>query len=256
MINLTDNWLAIAAAVYLIAMMLYGHWRGFLRMAVTAFSLILTMTAAHYGGPALSTYLRENTGIYETVGENIAAAAGFSEAEENAGVSSEEDAEENGEESSMDNPSVQRKIIESLNLPAQMKDALLENNNSEIYEILGVDTFAGYVVSYLANSMMNIVCFLTVFAAVFALIKVLVIALDIISYIPVIHGINQILGSLLGAAIGLMVIWVIMLFITAFQTVPLGRTMMDQIAASRFLTFLYNNNMLSAIALATMKHLI
>lgn len=249
MIDLADKWLALAAAVYLIVMILYGHWRGFFRMAVTAVSLVLTMTAAHYGGPALGSYLRENTGIYETVGENIASAAGF-DVSDASGNASLDNAETSG------NPSLQRQVIESLDLPAQMKDALVENNNSEIYQLLGANTFAEYLVDYLANSVMNIVCFLAVFAAVYALIRVLVIALDIVSHIPVIHGMNQVLGSVVGAAVGLVVIWILMLFITAFQTTPAGRVLMSQIADSAFLSFLYQNNMLSVIALATMKHIL
>ena len=135
-------------------------------------------------------------------------------------------------------------------------DLLVENNNSEIYHLLGVDSFADYLVSYLANSVMNIVCFLAVFAAVYALIRVLVTALDIISHIPVIHGLNQILGGVVGAAVGLFVIWILMLFITAFQTTPAGGMLMDQIAGSAFLSFLYRNNMLSMIALETVKHIL
>ena len=251
MIDLTDKWLALAAAVYLLVMILYGHWRGFFRMAVTAVSLVLTMTAAHYGGPALGTYLRENTGIYQTVGENIASAAGLDTAFAGtpaSGTTPLENADTTG------NPSLQREVIEALNLPSQMKDALVENNNSEIYHLLGVDSFADYLVSYLANSVMNIVCFLAVFAAVYALIRVLVTALDIISHIPVIHGLNQILGGVVGAAVGLFVIWILMLFITAFQTTPAGGMLMDQIAGSAFLSCLYRNNMLSMIALETVKH--
>ena len=38
-------------------------------------------------------------------------------------------------------PSVQRSIIEEMELPEQLKDALLENNNSEVYEALGVSSF-------------------------------------------------------------------------------------------------------------------
>ena len=56
-------------------------------------------------------------------------------------------------------PSVQRSIIEEMELPEQLKDALLENNNSEVYEALGVSSFTHYVSRYLANSLINIISF-------------------------------------------------------------------------------------------------
>ena len=34
-----ENWLFVAVAVYLVSMVLYGHYRGFVRLAVSAVSL-------------------------------------------------------------------------------------------------------------------------------------------------------------------------------------------------------------------------
>ena len=34
--NFSGNWLEIAAAVYLLGMVLYGHHKGFIRLAVSA----------------------------------------------------------------------------------------------------------------------------------------------------------------------------------------------------------------------------
>lgn len=36
---LSSRWLEVAVAVYLIGMMLYGHYRGFIKIAVSAMSL-------------------------------------------------------------------------------------------------------------------------------------------------------------------------------------------------------------------------
>ena len=46
-----------------------------------------------------------------------------------------------------------------MELPERLKDALLENNNSEVYEALGVSSFTHYVSRYLANSLINIISF-------------------------------------------------------------------------------------------------
>ena len=37
-----ENWLFVVVAVYLVSMVLYGHYRGFVRLAVSAVSLVLS----------------------------------------------------------------------------------------------------------------------------------------------------------------------------------------------------------------------
>ena len=46
-----------------------------------------------------------------------------------------------GEAAKLQLPAQQRMMIEQMELPQPMKDALLENNNSEIYHLLGADSF-------------------------------------------------------------------------------------------------------------------
>ena len=44
-----ENWLEIAAGVYLLAMVLYGHYRGFIRLAVSLAALAAALLLV-YGG--------------------------------------------------------------------------------------------------------------------------------------------------------------------------------------------------------------
>ena len=41
-----ENWLFVVVAVYLVSMVLYGHYRGFVRLAVSAVSLVLSLGAS------------------------------------------------------------------------------------------------------------------------------------------------------------------------------------------------------------------
>ena len=40
---MTEHWLSIGAGIFLIGMMLYGHYRGFLRQCVSLGALLLTI---------------------------------------------------------------------------------------------------------------------------------------------------------------------------------------------------------------------
>ena len=43
--ELSGRWLEVLVAVYLIGMILYGHYRGFIRLAVSLLSLVIALTA-------------------------------------------------------------------------------------------------------------------------------------------------------------------------------------------------------------------
>ena len=62
---LSSRWLEVAVAVYLIGMMLYGHYRGFIKIAVSAMSLFITLFAARVAIPQAAAWLEHNTAVYE-----------------------------------------------------------------------------------------------------------------------------------------------------------------------------------------------
>ena len=137
---LMEHWLSVGVGAYLLAMVLYGHYRGFLKMAVTMTALIFSLIAVQVAMPYVTDALRENTGIHRAIGQGLLHMAG---ADENA-------------TDGVELPAQQREAIERLKLPEQMKEALLENNNTEIYELLGVDRFLDYLGQYLANMVINL----------------------------------------------------------------------------------------------------
>ena len=135
-----ENWLFVVVAVYLVSMVLYGHYRGFVRLAVSAVSLVLSLGVVHFGAPSVANLLRSNEVVYQAVEDSVTKFI-------------QKDDEAENEAADAAPPSVQRSIIEEMELPEQLKDALLENNNSEVYEALGVSSFTHYVSRYLANSL-------------------------------------------------------------------------------------------------------
>ena len=120
---MTENWLAIVVGIYLAAMILYGHYRGFIRLAVSAVSLIATLILVQMAVPHVTDFLKNHTQLYSSFEESMAEAFGLGAGEEIQGTAG------------------QRALIEDLPLPKQLKDSLLENNNGEVYQMLGVDTF-------------------------------------------------------------------------------------------------------------------
>ena len=105
-----EHWLPAAAAIFLTGMMLYGHYRGFLRQCVSLGALLLTIAIVKVATPGLTAAISENPVIRETISSYILDAAGWTAPQP----------ETEGE------PSAQRISIEEMQLPESIKKLLGE----------------------------------------------------------------------------------------------------------------------------------
>lgn len=244
-----ENWLLIAVGVFLLAMVLYGHHKGFIYMVVTLAALVLSLAVVKVAVPEVTTFLKEKTPVYEKIQNQIERNLGLDEASQ----SDSEDSEMSGEE---EQPSLQRNLIEQLNLPSDLKEALLENNNNEVYQILGVDQFGDYITNYITVFIINIIAYIFTFIAAYIIVRFIFGCVNLIAHLPVLRGMNQLAGALLGGVEGLIIVWVLFLVITAFSSTPVGVKIMTQIEESEMLSFLYQNNLLHTFVLASMKQIL
>ena len=210
------NWVEIAVGVYLLGMVLYGHYRGFIRQAVSMFALVAC------------TLIKDNTPVVSMIEEGV----------KNTLIPED-----------VQMPAQQRQIIEEMRLPDTLKDLLIENNNSRIYEALGVTRFQEYIGSYIANTILNVVAYVMMLIVVYLLLKVLVSWLDIVTRLPILSGMNKIAGAILGGVQGLLFFWIAALLLTAFATTAWGSFLLMQIETSTWLSILYHINPISRIAL-------
>lgn len=236
---ITEHWLSVGTGVFLLAMVLYGHYRGFLRMAVSLAALILSTVVVRVAMPYITTYVRENTGIQQMVEESVVKSIGLEELQQDIQL-----------------PAEQRQAIEQLQLPQQLKDMLLENNNNEIYRLLGVDSFLKYIGAYLSNTIINMIGSLVIFGAVYFAIRMMVRWADLISRLPIISGMNQIAGAILGGIQGLLIVWIGCLMIRFFSETPWAQAALDQIQVTPWLQFLYQNNLINLIFISILQSLI
>ncbi|MDR0923158.1 MAG: CvpA family protein [Hungatella sp.] len=234
-----ENWLSVAAGVYLLGMVLYGHHRGFIRLVVSMLAVVLSLTIVRVALPTVTGYLKENTGLQQTISENMKKSIGLEQ-------------EENPSGEALEAPSAQRMIIENLKLPQNIKNALIENNNSEVYQMLGVQAFTDYVGNYLADVILNSAGFVLLFAGIYVFSRLVMRWLDIISRLPIISGINKIAGALLGGLEGLVFLWIACLLVTAFSGTEWGLMLTRQIEASKWLSFIYTHNFLNLMVLGVL----
>ena len=101
---LTEHWLSVGVGVFWLSMVLYGHYRGLVRIAVTMSALILSLVVTRVAMPCVTAVLNDNTAIHQAIGQGLLHMAGVKEENEAA------------DETEIQ-PAYQRNIIEGLKLP-------------------------------------------------------------------------------------------------------------------------------------------
>jgi len=138
--------------------------------------------------------------------------------------------------------------IESADLPEIFKNLLTINNNGEIYEELGVETFGQYVGSFLAKLIIHVAAFLCTFIIVTLILRAVIFALDFVAELPGVGIINRIGGGAAGIICSLVVIWVLYLIITLLYVTEIGKDLYASIEANAVLKILYDYNPILRLA--------
>ncbi len=249
-----DWFLLVIAAIFLIGF-IWGIHRGAIRIAVSLVSTILTFVIVMIATPYVADLVIQYTPFDEMIESSVSgtltkaiegsveeeagdAASGLSESEIQAAMAqagiSEEDVDLTEEQ--------QAEAISMADLPDIFKSLLSQNNNSEAYAQLGVETFAQYAGSLLAKVIIDAVTFLVLFILVTIILRAVIFALDFVSDLPILGFINRIAGAAVGLICALIVVWFIFVIITLLYTTTLGREMYDVILGNEITRFLYDMN--------------
>ena len=100
------------------------------------------------------------------------------------------------------------------------------------------------IAAYLAGAIINLIAFVAVFLILTLVLRFTLFTFDFIANLPVLRGVNKTAGLVLGAAEGLLVIWIGFLLLTVFAGTQTGQGFFAMIGRSSFLTWLYNHNYL------------
>ena len=137
--------------------------------------------------------------------------------------------------------------IEELKLPQSVKDVLLENNNSEFYRLLGVDQFGEYISTCLSDMLINTLGSVLVFAASYIVIHLVIRWLNLLSRLPIICGLNQMAGGIVGLAEGFLLLWLAGFILSFFTETPMGQMLEAQVNSSIWLSLIYRYNLMNMI---------
>ncbi len=216
--------LLVVGAIFVLCAVI-GATKGFVKIVAALLTTLVIMVAVVIATPHVGNILKEFTPIENMVTE---ACEDLLNAEEIEATTRE----------------AQIKLIERSDFPEIFKELLLENNNSEVYAALGVEEFGNYVVAYMSNVFCNVAAFLVTYILATIVVRVLMYILGILGDLPVIGGVNRLAGAALGLVTGLLIVWVLFIFITLFYEWPLSEMFLKNIEENQILQMLYDSNIL------------
>lgn len=262
-----DNWLLMIVGVIFLAGTMIGGVRGLFRTVLSLLSAVITAALVVYLSPYVSDALVKYTPLDDVIEGKIVEAfmpemsGELFEGKDLTGTpfaGMDPDTLENIGEEDLDLLGIsaedllgmigeiprdqQIQLIENSQLPEFLKTLLQENNNSIVYEELGVTSFPQYVAGYITRAVMKILSFLVTFLFAIIIVRALMAAVDILGELPVIGALNHIGGAVVGFLIALLVVWLIFLVVTLLYSTEAGRNCFTMIGESRVLTVIYENN--------------
>lgn len=266
-----ENWLLIIVGVIFLVSIVAGAVRGFLKIGISLLSSVLTVALVIFLAPYVGDALIRYTPVDELIQERCIEAflpevspetlkdrdlsgtpleninkedlKNLSDLEwKRLGITAEDVQKIFGELTK----DQQVKEIEDSALPDFLKELLLENNNTAIYQELKVDSFVNYVAAYISRMLIHIVSFLVTFILAIVIVKALMAAVDILGELPVLGWVNHLGGAALGVFSGLLIVWILFLVVGVCYSTEWGKLCFTMIEDSRILTALYEHNLLLA----------
>lgn len=224
--------------ILILALMVFfvfrGYKKGFLRLAITTFSFVIVIILATSLATPVSNLL-ENTAVGTKVESSV------SDLVESKTEEYLDDAQ--GSISSEDESS----FIESLPLPSYIQNVLISGNTVEEYAQMQIETFEEYITAEVTEVILSAIAYVIVMIIAAILLRIILRLAKFVNKIPIIGGLNKILGALLGFCQALLIIWAIGLLIIAFSSTSLGSSAIAIIQNNAVLDFLFDNNLLIVI---------
>lgn len=143
---------------------------------------------------------------------------------------------------------IQVAAIEGADIPAVFKNLLLSNNNEDIYEKLGADSFVEYIAKSIARLIVNILAFALTFIIITIVLRAVIFALDIVANLPVLGMINRFAGGIFGAGGALIIVWILFMAVTFLYSTSFGKEAYTAIQNNGLLKIIYEYNPIMELA--------
>lgn len=208
------------------AICIYSSYKaGLIKAVFNLFSIIIAIIATKIFIPYMAEFIK-NSSLFSKIQESVIKSINLNETASNLTLEA------------------QANLIDSLNIPEFFKSSLLENNNSEIYKILNVDSITDYIIDFISGVLVNIISAVTLFLFFLIALKILSVLLGFAAKLPVISVADKIGGIVFGAVKATILIWIVFFILTLFFAKDKSQYIFELIDNSNIAIKLYDNNIL------------
>ena len=255
---MTFNWLFLTVVVILLAGLIFGLVKGFASTVYSLIATLLIIVLTIVLCPIVSNMLKQNENLYNSIYEKIdefvdleKAYDGLTKKNETTGEHPAADVSyttETGKNSMMDD------VLKNLGLPEALRSAVTDSEGFKDYVAASADDYARgrvtamepAVCTALTNAVLNAIGFLITFICVALVVFIIGKILDLVTKIPGLKQLDMLLGGAAGLFEALLVVWLLFTAVTALGSSEFGQSMLSLINENVFLSFLYENNLISA----------
>lgn len=230
------NWLLIIVILVLAGNIVWGFSRGFLRVIYSMLAWIAILVFVTWATPYVANVLTEKTNIDNRIETNL-------DEKLHELVIGDTNGQKEDREPDTQNPGQGKKNYRDLQmkLPDAVTNKLFDTNKiaDQILEGSGAyDVVAGRA----TDLVMRVISFVLVLLITVISFHLLSVVLKVVEKLPLIGGINRLLGLFAGLVKGILIIWLAFAIIAMAGTTDIGIALISYIYESPLLIWAYENN--------------
>lgn len=230
------NWLLIIVILVLAGNIVWGFSRGFLRVIYSMLAWIAILVFVTWATPYVANVLTEKTNIDNRIESNL-------DEKLHELVIGDTNGQKEDREPDTQNPGQGKKNYRDLQmkLPDAVTNKLFDTNKiaDQILEGSGAyDVVAGRA----TDLVMRVISFVLVLLIAVISFHLLSVVLKVVEKLPLIGGINRLLGLFAGLVKGILIIWLAFAIIAMAGTTDIGIALISYIYESPLLIWAYENN--------------
>lgn len=230
------NWLLIIVILVLAGNIVWGFSRGFLRVIYSMLTWIAILVFVTWATPYVANVLTEKTNIDNRIESNL-------DEKLHELVIGDTNGQKEDREPDTQNPGQGKKNYRDLQmkLPDAVTNKLFDTNKiaDQILEGSGAyDVVAGRA----TDLVMRVISFVLVLLIAVISFHLLSVVLKVVEKLPLIGGINRLLGLFAGLVKGILIIWLAFAIIAMAGTTDIGIALISYIYESPLLIWAYENN--------------
>ena len=232
------NWILICVIGILLINIAEGYHKGFVRIVFSLVAIAITLVFVSVATPHVTSYIEEHT----TIDEQITARC-LEHIEKKA-----QEQIDSGVQAQTNEAASQAKQS-GLALPGALLDKIADSGGDAVNDALEESGTYNKMAAGLSHFIISGIAFFLSLIVIAIILHLVINALDLVAKLPIIKGVNHLLGLFAGLVKGLLIVWLLMYLVAICATSSFGLMVTDYINRSGFLSLLYEHNLIMMILL-------